>query len=143
MSLEKCDSCYDIPGLRENYGNLLDKYEIYTGDSRNFPGDDVLGLIDLNLKEVRVRNGLKGKYFHVPVNVIYKTKDKNVVLKGYVPVHLFDFVHFHEFEHAENPEISENEINRRALEKYVQSYLKREIGSYIKNVHRTTRSYIV
>lgn len=144
MTLERCDSCYNIPGLRENYGSVLDEYEIYTGDSENFPGKNVLGLIQFPLKEVRVRKDTKGKYIHVPVRGLYKVDNKNVFFEGTVPVDLFEFAHYHEFEHALYPEEkSEGKINRRALEKYIDYYIKKNMSSYIKESERKVNSYII
>jgi len=136
MSLEPCGWCYNSQFLTETYGNSINDFEIYLGDPTNFPKIDdpkkfVAGMILPHLKEIRLRKDLQGIYDYVPVDKVYKINNKEVLVKGRIPIHLPEKVVAHEFEHwLDLDETSEEEIDRRALEKYKDYYVKKSL-SYI------------
>jgi len=135
MSIRECPGCYDIPGLLENYPflNDRDRHRIYVVDydflNRNpYVKEEVLAAT--NLKDIYSRGDLKGRY--VPVTVrVYDFRNGHYHTE-IIPVNLFDFSIYHEAQHIEDPDItSETEINRKALNKYLEYYIRRKTDSYI------------
>jgi len=149
MSLQSCDWCYNSPFLREAYDGFVDNFNFYLGDPEDFPKlkdptKFVGGMLNPRSKEISLRRDLQGKYRYIPVSGTWKINNRKIKFVGNVPVPMDEFTVAHELEHGlDLGEISESKISRRALEKYVDFYVRRELETYLKNSEIKTRQYIV
>lgn len=150
MSLQHCEWCYTSPFLRETYGDdLLERYRFYLGDSEDFPVHPdpkmfVAGMIRHDKNEISLRRRLEGRTKHIYVSRDYNINGKEIHFEGLIPIKSIEKTAAHELEHAlDCQERSESKIDQRALDKYIDFYVRKEIEASLKDAEVKTKGYIV
>jgi len=150
MSLQPCEWCYTSPFLRETYGdNLLEKYKFYLGDSEDFPMHPdpkriVVGMIKHGKNEISLRRSLEGRTKYIHVSRDYNINGKEIHFEGSIPLKPIEKTAAHEIEHAlDRGERSEAKIDERALDKYIDFYVRKELEKYLLDAEKKTKRYVV
>lgn len=150
MSLQPCEWCYTSPFLRETYGDdLLGRYNFYLGDSEDFPVHPdpkrtIVGMIKHDKNEISLRRRLEGRTKYIQVSRSYRINDKEIHFEGLIPLKSIEKTAAHELEHAlDRQEMSESKIDQKALDKYIDFYVRKEIEASLKDAEIKTKGYIV
>ena len=136
MSLTPCDWCRSDEFLSSYYGDILNEYALYLGEPRDMPklskdpNKDVIGYIDRPSKKIVLRNDLAGKYDIVPFSKLLNYNGMDFLVKGILKVPWDVFTAAHECSHGKYPyEKSESEIDKRALDDYIEFYAQKFLKS--------------
>jgi hypothetical protein len=139
MSVEPCDWCQYNEFLNAYYDDILKGHDFLVGDPEDFPklndpNKYVAGMLEPELKRIKLRKDLQGQYMYVPFSRSVKYKGKDITIAGIAPIHKPEFVAAHECQHAKryksNQSQDEDLIDRLALNDCIDFYVKKKLESF-------------